>query len=125
MATLIPSPDNIPVYWVWFKVLLIVTFTAHILLMNITLWSVIIAFFSGLKKSPDSASISLQKEISEKTTFIMAFTINFGVAPLLFLQILYGNFFYTSSVLMAAYWLSVIMLLIIAYYCAYIYKFRF
>lgn len=125
IAALIPSPDTIPVYWVWFKVLLIITFMAHILLMNIMLGSAIIAFFSGLKKSQDSSMISLQKEISEKTTFVIAFTINFGVAPLLFLQVLYGNFFYTSSILMAAYWLSIILMLIIAYYSAYIYKFKF
>ncbi|MBU1181236.1 MAG: hypothetical protein KKF00_03550, partial [Proteobacteria bacterium] len=66
-----------------------------------------------------------QKEISQKNTFIIAFTINFGVAPLLFLQVLYGNFFYTSSILMAVYWLSIIVLLITAYYAAYIYKFNF
>jgi hypothetical protein len=125
IAALIPSPDTIPVHWVWFKVLLLITFMAHILLMNIMLGSAIIAFFSGLKKSPDSSMISLQKNISEKTTFVIAFTINFGVAPLLFLQVLYGNFFYTSSILMAAYWLSIILLLIVAYYSAYIYKFKF
>jgi len=125
IAALIPSPDIIPVHWVWFKILLIITFMAHILLMNIMLGSAIIAFFSGLKKSPDSSTVSLQKEISEKTTFVIAFTINFGVAPLLFLQVLYGNFFYTSSILMAAYWLSIILMLIIAYYSAYIYKFKF
>lgn len=125
IAALIPSPDTIPVHWVWFKILLLITFMAHILLMNIMLGSAIIAFFSGLKKSPDSSMISLQKEISEKSTFVIAFTINFGVAPLLFLQVLYGNFFYTSSILMAAYWLSIILMLIIAYYSAYIYKFKF
>lgn len=125
IAALIPPPDIIPVHWAWFKVLLIITFMAHILLMNIMLGSAIIAFFSGLNKSPDSSMISLQKNISEKTTFVIAFTINFGVAPLLFLQVLYGNFFYTSSILMAAYWMSVILLLIIAYYSAYIYKFKF
>jgi hypothetical protein len=124
-AALIPSPDTIPVHWIWFKILLITTFMAHILLMNVMLGSTIIAFFSGLKKSQDSGAISLQKDISEKLTFIIAFTINFGVAPLLFLQVLYGNFFYTSSILMAAFWLSVIFLLIIAYYSAYVYKFRF
>jgi len=120
IAALIPSPDTIPVHWIWFKVLLIITFMAHILLMNIMLGSAIIAFFNGLKKSQDSSTISLQKDISEKITFVIAFTINFGVAPLLFLQVLYGNFFYTSSILMAAYWLSIILLLIIAYYSAYI-----
>ncbi|MBU1570434.1 MAG: hypothetical protein KKE00_07955, partial [Proteobacteria bacterium] len=124
-AYLIPAPDIIPVHWAWFKVLLITTFTAHILLMNIMLGSAIIAFISGFNRQSDSSLIYLQKEISQKNTFIIAFTINFGVAPLLFLQVLYGNFFYTSSILMAVYWLSVIVLLITAYYAAYIYKFNF
>ncbi len=124
-ASLIPAPDIIPVHWAWFKVLLITTFTAHILLMNIMLGSAIIAFISAINRQSESSLISLEKEISQKNTFIIAFTINFGVAPLLFLQVLYGNFFYTSSILMAVYWLSVIFLLITAYYAAYIYKFNF
>lgn len=124
-ASLIPAPDIIPVHWAWFKVLLITTFTAHILLMNIMLGSAIIAFISAINRQFESSLISLQKEISQKNTFIIAFTINFGVAPLLFLQVLYGNFFYTSSILMAVYWLSVVFLLITAYYAAYIYKFNF
>jgi len=124
-ASLIPAPDIIPVHWAWLKVLLITTFAAHILLMNIMLGSAIIAFFSSINRQSDSSLIYLEKEISQKNTFIIAFTINFGVAPLLFLQVLYGNFFYTSSILMAVYWLSVIFLLITAYYAAYIYKFNF
>lgn len=124
-AYLIPAPDVIPVHWAWFKVLLITTFTVHILLMNIMLGSAIIAFISSINRQSDGSLIYLQKEISQKNTFIIAFTINFGVAPLLFLQVLYGNFFYTSSILMAVYWLSVIVLLITAYYAAYIYKFKF
>lgn len=125
IAPLIPAPDIIPVHWAWFKVLLITTFTIHILLMNIMLGSAIIAFISSINREPDSSLIYLEKEASQKNTFIIAFTINFGVAPLLFLQVLYGNFFYTSSILMAVYWLSVIFLLITAYYAAYIYKFNF
>ncbi|MFO7666408.1 MAG: hypothetical protein R6V76_07310 [Desulfobacterales bacterium] len=124
-ASLIPAPDIIPVHWAWLKVLLITTFTAHILLMNIMLGSAIIAFISSINRQSDSSLVYLQKEISQKNTFIIAFTINFGVAPLLFLQVLYGNFFYTSSILMAVYWLSVVFLLITAYYAAYIYKFNF
>jgi len=93
--------------------------------MNIMLGSAIIAFISGINRQSDSGLINLQKEISQKNTFMIAFTINFGVAPLLFLQVLYGNFFYSSSILMAVYWLSVIFLLITAYYAAYIYKFNF
>jgi hypothetical protein len=122
IAHLIPAPDIIPVHWAWFKVFLIITFAAHILLVNIMLGSAIIAFISSIYRESDT---NLEKEISQKNTFIIAFAINFGVAPLLFLQVLYGNFFYTSSILMAVYWLSVIFLLIIAYYAAYLYKFNF
>jgi hypothetical protein len=53
----------------------------------------------------------------------MALTITLGVAPLLFVQVLYGQAFYTSSVLMAWSWLLVIPALCVAYlglYLAYL-----
>ena len=46
----------------------------------------------------------------------MPATITLGIAPLLFLQVLYGQFFYTSCILMAWPWLLVLVLLTIAYY---------
>ncbi len=65
------------------------------------------------------------KETSKKLPFAIAFTVNFGVAPLLFLQVLYGNFIYASSLLMAVFWLSIVFILICAYYLAYVYDFYF
>ena len=50
---------------------------------------------------------------------LMAATITFGVAPLLFLQVLYGRAFFASAVLMAWLWLAVIPLLLCGYYAAY------
>jgi len=64
-------------------------------------------------------------DISKRLPFTIAFTVNLGVAPLLFLQVLYGHFFYVSSLLMAVYWISIIALLLIAYYSAYIYDFKY
>ena len=55
----------------------------------------------------------------------MAFAVNFGVAPLLFVQVLYGHLFYTSSILVAVFRLAVIPLLIVAYYALYLHGFRF
>lgn len=124
-SVLIPTPDAIPLRWEWFYFFLIVTFMLHILLVNIMLGTGMIAFAGALKRDADYGMISLEKDISEKLTVIIAFTVNFGVAPFLFLQVLYGHFMYVSSVLMAVCWLSVIGLLIIAYYSAYYYKFRF
>lgn len=118
---LIPAPDAIPVAWGWLYFLLILTFVLHLLFMNIMLGSAIMAFIHDLR----GKNTAVSKDISTKLPYTIAFTINLGVAPFLFLQVIYGNFIYTSSVLMAGYWLSVIGLLILLYYSAYIYDFRF
>lgn len=122
-ADLIPLPDTIPVHWGWFQLLLIVTFVLHLLFMNTMLGSGIIALIREFKM--DKTADELNQDLSEKLPYTIAFTVNMGVAPLLFLQVLYGHFVYTSSILMAVYWISIILILIIAYYCAYIYDFKF
>ncbi|WDP92191.1 MAG: hypothetical protein HUN04_21695 [Desulfobacter sp.] len=120
---LIPLPDTIPVHWGWFQLLLTVTFLLHLLFMNAMLGSGIIALVREFKM--DARGDRLNHEMAEKWPYTIALTVNMGVAPLLFLQVLYGHFIYTSSILMAVYWISVILLLIIAYYAAYIYDFKF
>jgi hypothetical protein len=35
--SIIPTADSIPVHWLWFQVLLIVTFFIHMILMNLLL----------------------------------------------------------------------------------------
>ncbi|MDO9041062.1 MAG: hypothetical protein Q7U64_01800 [Desulfocapsaceae bacterium] len=121
-AQLVPTPDLLQVPWGWFQLLLSTTFLLHLLVMNIMLGWAIIAFCNHAFKQTIPAENQL---ISQKLPFTIAFTVNFGVAPLLFLQILYGHFIYTSSVLMAVFWLSVIAFLILAYSAAYIYNLQF
>jgi len=122
-SRLIPAPDTLPVPWGWFQILLLLTFVLHLLFMNAMLGTAIIALVSHLKK-PKSA-LPVTADISRKLPYTIAFTVNLGVPPLLFLQVLYGHFFYVSSVLMAVYWISIIALLLIAYYSAYIYDFKY
>jgi hypothetical protein len=52
---------------------------------------------------------------------IVALGINFGIVPLLFVQVAYYKVFYPSTILMAWPWLSIIVLLTFAYYGVYIY----
>nr|WP_319491993.1 hypothetical protein [uncultured Desulfobacter sp.] len=122
-VNLIPVPDTIPVHWAWFQVLLIVTFALHLLFMNAMLGNAIMALFREFKIDKDADAMNFRT--ATKLPYTIAFTVNMGVAPLLFIQVLYGHFIYTSSILMAAYWLSIILLLILAYYAAYIYDFKF
>ncbi len=117
-AQLIPTPDTLQVHWGWFQLLLTVTFYLHLLVMNILLGCSVITFFRHVAgKNSD-----VNKVIARKLPLTVAFAINFGVAPLLFLQVLYGHFMYTSSVLMAIYWLSIFIILILSYYGTYVYS---
>ena len=122
-AILVPTPDTIPVSWGWFQILLIITLFLHILLMNVMLGTGFIAFVNLFRA--DGAETPLSRSVSTKLPFAIAFTVNFGIAPLLFVQVLYGNFLYASSILMANFWLWIIGLLIISYYLAYIFNYRY
>ena len=55
---------------------------------------------------------------------IVAVGVNLGVVPLLFIQLAYYKVFYPATILMAWFWLGIIMLLIPAYYGVYAYAMR-
>jgi hypothetical protein len=125
---IIPSPDAMPVpapIWL-LKVLLLLTFLLHIIPMNIALGGSFTAFVTDLlgRKRNSEYHLRLARSFSKAIPIATAFTITLGVAPLLFLQVLYGQLFYTSSILMAWPWLAVIGLLILAYYGFYLYQYR-
>ena len=112
-AELLPQADALQVHWLVFEILLIVTFLLHLLLMNVMLGGSIIAAVMGWRDRHEP-------EETHEIPITIALTVNFGVPPLLFVQVLFGHLFYTSSVLMGAFWLSVIPILIVAYYAAYL-----
>lgn len=122
-VSLIPTPDAISVHWGWFQILLIVSFVLHLLFMNIMLGSAILALLREFTTDNDADRFNLQA--AEKLPYTIAFTVSMGVAPLLFIQMLYGHFIYTSSILVAVYWLFIILLLVVAYYAASEYGFQF
>lgn len=122
-AGLIPSPDLIPVPWMWIQGLLMTTFVVHLLFMNAMLGTGIIALVALFRRR--ASDLSVAKAISTTLPTFIAFTVNAGVAPLLFLYVLYGQFILTSSTLMAVWWLSVVGILLMAYYAAYLFDFKF
>lgn len=122
-SALVPIPDTLQVPWGWFQLLLIITLFLHLILMNIMLGTGIIAFVNHFRAPEESNPLC--HTIARILPFALAFTVNFGIAPLLFVQVLYGHFLYTSSVLMAVFWMAIIGLLIIGYYAAYIYKYKY
>jgi len=112
---LIPTPEAIPAPWPVFEILGLLLFMLHILFINVVLGGSLLAFFSRQPKEYSAAAA-----IYKKIPSTLAIGVTLGIAPLLFLQVLYGHLIYSSSVLMALYWLLIIPLLIIAYYGTYI-----
>jgi hypothetical protein len=121
-GTLIPETSFIQVGSNIYTMMLILSFYIHIIIMNVMLGTGIIVFIRHFTKDQQT---DLSQNIASNLPFSIAFTINFGVGPLLFLQVLYGHLIYSSSILMAVYWLSVIGVLILSYYSAYIYDFKY
>ena len=54
---------------------------------------------------------------------IIAFGVNFGIVPLLFIQVAYPWAFYPATILTAWFWLAIIGLLLVAYYGVYAFAF--
>ncbi|MCB2219173.1 MAG: hypothetical protein KQI35_02175 [Bacteroidetes bacterium] len=123
--TLIPTPDAIPAPpWV-FIVLEQLLFLLHILVINAVLGGLLILLISRFRKQTVPDQSDSGQPVAKKLPILIALGINFGIPPLLFLQVVYGHLFYSSSVLMGTYWILIIPVLILAYYGAYIHSVKF
>lgn len=122
----IPDPDPIPLPapTELLTFLLVLTFLLHLVPMNFVLGGSLLMVLSYARASmvADQASRNHRRLIEILARAFppaIAFTITLGVAPLLFVQVLYGQLFFSSSILMAWPWLGVIGLLLVGYYAAY------
>jgi hypothetical protein len=115
-----PAVDPIPLpapIWL-FKLLHIVTLALHFVAVEMLLGGLLLAIvFSLFRNSPES--MVLARALGRRLTVVMMYVINLGVPPLLFAQVLYGRALYTSSVLIGAFWISIILLLTAAYWLLY------
>ncbi len=123
MMPMMPTPDSIPTAWGYFQLLLLLTFPLHLFFMNALIGSSAVALYAHIKG--DEQSRALAYELAKVIPLLIALAVNFGVAPLLFVQVLYGHLIYTSSVLMGVFWILIIPLLLTAYYATYWYDFKF
>jgi len=126
-SLLIPALEPVPSAPIWFESLRLAGFFAHLLLMNAVLGLSLIAFAletrAFLAGRPEAHGAA-RRGVAHKIPTALALAVNFGVVPLLFLQVVYGQFFYVSSVLIARHWLMVVGLVMLAYYGLYAYDMR-
>lgn len=123
----LPQPDPVaqsaPTGLVW--ALLLLTFFLHLLAMNAALGGAVIGAVARLRaRAGHGPAAHLSRRVAKLLPAAISLAVTFGVAPLLFLQVVYGRAFFVSSVLMAFAWIAVIPTLIVAYYGAYFLSYR-
>lgn len=99
----------------------IITLTAHFVAMNFLLTGVIAVLFG---KFTDRWNHPTVQKILKLLPTAMAFTISFGVAPLLFTQLVYHKQVYSASIIGAWYWLMILVAALILYYLLYLASFK-
>ncbi len=120
---LVPALDPAPIpgpAWL-FHVLWVAMFVIHLLFVNTVLGGTLLAAaasFAGKRLRPAAVLFV------EMNSWTISLAITFGIAPLLFLQVLYGRFFYSATILVARGWLGMLVLLTVAYYLNYAVKAR-
>ncbi len=108
------------------KLLLIAGFYGHALPMNVALMGGLVAgvFILTGQQKEHAYALRLGNTLAFSLPFFVSFAITMGIVPLLFLQLVYGPLFYTSSVIMAVPWLLVIFLLLSGYYGYYVFGYQ-
>ena len=122
----IPYPDPMPLPApVWLlRTLLLLTFFLHVLFMNCLLGGTAVALVCTMRRKSSEFSVRLAGDLGRLLPSVFAFTITLGVAPLLFLQVMYGQFLYASSILIGVPWLAIIGMVVLAYYGVYFFSMR-
>ncbi|MCA9435336.1 MAG: hypothetical protein KC978_06090 [Candidatus Omnitrophica bacterium] len=120
---LIPSPDSLGLPApVWLLLLLHdVTQTIHFLFMNFVLGGSWFLLWLHFGRKVDWKEQLYQRCLSVLPV-ALSMAITFGIGPLLFVQVLYGQFFYTANIIMGHFWLGLLLILVIAFYLIYVLK---
>ena len=123
-------PFGFPLATAFYLTLFVVTLVLHVLFMNYVLsgtawlaWSIV----SGrVRLGRKSAEISKEEPATSESILadwiptMLSGAITAGVAPLLFVQILYQREFYTANLLLFNRWMSILPVLIVGFYSLYV-----
>ncbi len=111
------DPAGVPFYPFLFQVLMVLTFAMHITMVNLVVGSTFVALLEAARKTDHS--LKLAKALGRVITVSLSIAIVLGVAPLLFVQVIYDPFWYTANTMSAFYALMFLVLVTGGFYAAY------
>lgn len=115
------NPAGIPTYPIIFMGLGVLTFALHILFVQLMLGTSAMTIYGAFSKNTYWRRLAGAMLEIAKVSVSVAIVI--GVAPLLFVQVIYDPQWYVSNVLSARYVIGFIVVLILAYWAMYYYYF--
>jgi hypothetical protein len=124
VAAVDPTPIPGPA-WL-FHFLLVFTFILHAIFMNLTLggtWIAVVGQMLSGGRADDPRAV-LARRLMGVNTYAISLAITTGIAPLLFVQVLYQQYFYTATILIAWVWLFFLVMLMLGYYAVYVFKLK-
>ena len=111
--------SGVPFYPVVFQFFLVLTFALHIMFVNFLLGGVVVSIWARIKATPNS--LRLSKALARASTINASLAMVLGVAPLLFVQVIYDPFWYTANS-MSAYWaMAFLLILAVAFTASYVF----
>lgn len=115
-ATTLPA---LPAPFWFIQVFKVLGFTLHMVPMHLWYVGTVVALALAWKGEESGKRVSAR--LMSQMPVLLSLGINFGIVPLLFLQVGYCRAFYPATILMGWFWLAIVVLLIPAYYGVYVY----
>ncbi|HEX9780505.1 MAG TPA: hypothetical protein VGB20_04750 [bacterium] len=105
-------------YWVLagFKLL---GFVLHMVPMHVWYAGMVLVAVCAFTRHAHAARLG--RRLASAMPILIALGVNFGIVPLLFIQVAYYPVFYPATIMMGWFWFSVIPMLLAAYYGVYVY----
>jgi hypothetical protein len=105
--------------------LYVLTLVVHVLFMNYVLAGVGYLAFTSMGRRHQGEGfdrVTIRSVLTDWMPFATSAAITAGVAPLLFVQILYKKGFYTANLLLFHRWMAILPVLIVGFYLLYLLK---
>jgi len=118
----LPFPFGFPAATQLYLVLLVATLLVHMIFMHYVLAGTAYLACGRLFGRQRAADCGWQQRLADWLPFATGLAITAGVAPLLFLQILYQREFYTANLLLSHRWMAILPVLLVCFYLLYLQK---
>ena len=115
---LVPRPDMLGLpgpAWL-FQALMALTLALHWLLLGGAVGGTVVVLVEAVRAHRRGTPSPLVRGLAPFLPFFLSLAMTLGIAPLLFVQVLYGHLFYTANILLGWWWLGLLALVTVNFY---------